>query len=41
MPVEYMRVIKDMYEGVRSRVRTVIGDMDNFSIDIRCTRGQR
>jgi len=26
VPVEHTRVIRDMYEGVRTRVRTVIGD---------------
>jgi len=30
VPVEYMRVIRDTYEGVRTRVRIVIGDTENF-----------
>ena len=30
VPMEYTRVIRDMYEGVRTRVRTVIGDTDDF-----------
>jgi len=34
VPVEYTRVIRDMYEGVRTRVRTMIGDMEDFPIDI-------
>jgi len=34
-----MRVIKDMYEGIRTRVRTVIGDIDDFSINIRLHQG--
>ena len=34
MPVAYMRVIKDMYNGVRTIVRTLVGDMDDFHIDI-------
>ena len=29
---EYMRVIRDMYEDVRTRVKTVIGDMRDFPI---------
>jgi len=32
--IEYTRVIKDMYERVKTRVRTMIGDTDDFSIDI-------
>jgi len=32
--VAYMRVIKDMYDGVRTRVRTLVGDTDYFPIDI-------
>ena len=39
MPVEYTRVIRDMYEGVRTRVRTVIGDTEDFSIDIGLHQG--
>jgi len=30
VPVEYIRVIRDMYERVRIRVRTVIGDRRTF-----------
>ena len=37
--VEYTRVIRDMYEGVRTRVRTVIGDTEDFSIDIGLHQG--
>ena len=33
MPVTYMRVIKDMYDGVRTRVRTLVGDTGDFPID--------
>ena len=40
MPVAYMRVIKNMYGGVRTRVRTVVGDTDDFSIDIGLHQGQ-
>ena len=39
VPVEYTRVIRDMYEGVRTRVRTVIGDTQDFSIDIGLHQG--
>ena len=39
VPVEYMRVIRDMYEGVRTRVRTGIGDTEDFSIDIGLHQG--
>jgi len=39
VPMEYMRVIRDMYEGVRTRVRIVIGDMEDFSIDIGLHQG--
>ena len=38
-PMEYTRVIRDMYEGVRTRVRTVIGDTDDFPIDIGLHQG--
>ena len=41
MPVEYTRVIRDMYEGVKTKVRTVLGDTTDFFIDIGCARGQR
>jgi len=39
VPVEYTRVIRDMYEGVRTRVRTVIGDTEDFPIDIGLHQG--
>ena len=39
VPVEYTRVIRDMYEGVRTRVRTVIGDTKDFSIHIGLHQG--
>ena len=32
--LEYTRVIRDMYEGVRTKVRTVLGDTVDFPIDI-------
>jgi len=34
VPVEYTKVIRDMYEGVRTKVRTVTGDTEDFSIHI-------
>jgi len=36
---EYTRVIRDMYEGVRTRVRTVIGDTEDFPVDIGLHQG--
>ena len=39
VPAEYTGVIRDMYEGVRTRVRTVIGDMEDFPIDIGLHQG--
>ena len=32
VPLTYMRVIKDMYDGIRIRVRTSVGDTGDFSI---------
>ena len=37
--MEYTRVIRDMYEGVRTRVRTVIGHTEDFPIDIGLHQG--
>ena len=39
MPVAYMRVIKDMYNGVRTRVRTIVGETDDLPIDVRLHQG--
>jgi len=39
VPMEYTRVIRDMYEGVRTKVRTVIGDTKDFSIHIGLHKG--
>jgi len=39
VPIEYTRVIRDMYEEVRTKVRTVIGDTDDFSIDTGLHQG--
>ena len=35
----YMRVIKDMYDGVRTRVKTAMGDTNDFSIDVGLHQG--
>jgi len=32
--VAYLQAIKDMYKGAKTRVRTTIGDMEYFPIDI-------
>jgi len=34
-----MQVIKDMYDRVRTRVRTLMGDTDDFPIDISRYQG--
>jgi len=39
VPWEYTRVIRDMYEGVRTRVKTVVGDTEDFPIDIGLHQG--
>jgi len=39
LPVAYIRIIKDMYNAVRTRVRTIVGDIDNFFIDIGLHQG--
>jgi len=39
VPMEYMGVIRGMCEGGRTRVRTVIGDTEDFSIDIVLLQG--
>ena len=37
--IEYTRVIRDMYDGVRTKVKTVLGDTTYFSIDIGLHQG--
>jgi len=39
VPVAYMRVIKGMYYGVRTRVRTSMGDINDFPMDIGLHKG--
>jgi len=39
VPMEYMRVIRDMYERVRTKVRTLLGDITDFSIYIGLHQG--
>ena len=39
VPLTYMRVIKGMYDGVRTRVRTLVGDTGDFPIDIGLHQG--
>ena len=34
VPVTYMRVIEDTYNGVRTRITIIVGDIDDFPIDI-------
>jgi len=34
-----MRVIKDMHDGVRIRVRTLVGDTNDFPIDTGLHQG--
>ena len=39
VPMMYMRVIKDMYDGVRTKVRTLVGDTKDFPIEIGLHQG--
>ena len=34
VPAEYTRVIRDMYEDVRTRIRTMVGDTRDFDIEL-------
>jgi len=34
VPKAHMRVVKDICEGVRTRVRILMRDIDDFSIDV-------
>ena len=39
MPVAYIQVVKDMYTRIRTRVITLLGDIDDFLIDIGLYQG--
>jgi len=39
IPVAYIQIIRDMYNGVRTRVTTLVGDTDDFPIDIGLHQG--
>ena len=39
VPIAYMQVIKDVYNGVRTRARTIVEDTDDFPIDIELYQG--
>jgi len=39
MPIAYMQVIRDMHDGVRTRVSTLVGDIGDFLIDLGLHHG--
>lgn len=39
LPIEYIRVVKDMYDGVRTKVRTVGGETNQFPGEVGLHQG--